>query len=321
MNRRRRRERSALPGWPALRAFFAHHYNSLLAGPRRLAARPLGAAMTLGVIAIALAMPAGLHLVVQNLQRLGGQQPDGRQISAYLKPGIDAQAAAALGKLLKALPEVDTVVAVDPDQSLAEFEQNARFADALNMLGENPLPWVLLVTPATSVSGSEAVAELAGRIEAEAVVDFAQVDLQWLNRLNALLDLASRASAVLALILGVAVALIVGNTIRLELQTRSEEIAITRLLGATDGFVRRPFLYLGAWYGLLGGAAAALVVSALVMITQGPVSRLAASYDSQFELSALSLVELAALVAGGALIGWLGAALAVSRQISKLDPG
>lgn len=317
MNRRQRRaaERGRMA---SVRAWLSHHAASFQSGPRHLAARPLGAVMTLGVIAVALAMPAGLHLAVKNLQRLGGAGADARQITLYLEVGANAVQAEALRESVAGYAGVAQVAAIDPTESLAQFEVHSGFTDALDMLGDNPLPWVLVITPEPDLD-SAAVVGLANALHQQPDVDFAQLDLQWLNRLNALLDLAGRASAVLAMILAVAVALIVGNTIRLELQSRGEEIAIARLLGATDGFVRRPFLYLGAWYGLLGGAAAIALVTAMVLAVQGPVSELAESYDSRFVLAGPGRLEIAVLVLGGAAIGWLGAALVVTRQIAALD--
>ena len=303
-----------------LRATAEHHLAMLLASLKRLGERPLSAAMTVGVIALALAMPAALHLAVKNLQQVAGQYEDLRQLSVYLHPGTDAADAQATQAALVGRLDIAAVTLLDPDQSLAEFRAYSGFGEALDALGDNPLPWVAVVVPAPTVTGPGQLQQMAEEIEALPAVDFAQLDLEWLNRLNALLRAASRASIVLASLLAIAVLLIVGNTIRLELQTRGEEIEITRLLGATDGFVRRPFLYLGFWYGLAGGLVAVLIILLALALVTGPVQELALSYQSQYRLAGPSGAEWVVLVVAGAAIGWLGALLAVARQISGLEP-
>ncbi len=304
----------------SLSTFFEHHLTSAGSSVQRLFARPLGSAMTAAVLAVALGLPAALYWLIGNLQAVGDRYPDARQISVFLPAASDRAAAETMAQQLRARDDVQTVSLLDPEQELAMLQQ--RFAEPalVEALPENPLPWTLLVVPAAELKDTASVQELADALAELPAVDSTLLDMQWLDRLNALLSLGGRAALVLAVLLSIAALLIVGNTIGLELKTRSAEIEITRLLGATDSFVRRPFLYLGLSYGLIGGALAALVIVLGVGMLVGPVGELAASYSSDLNLRWPGIVFIVALVAGGGAIGWAGAWLAASRQLGGLDP-
>ncbi len=303
-----------------LRGAIEHHGNSALGSLQRLQRRPLGSIMTAAVLAVALGLPAALFWLVSNLQKLGDAYPDAREISVFLPLSSSADSAQQLADRLSERADIKALRMLDPELELERFESRFGAAEALAALPANPLPWVLVVTPADAVSKAEQVAALADELGALDTVDSAQLDMKWLDRLNNLLQLASRAALVLAMLLSIAALLIVGNTIGLELKTRREEIAITRLLGATDGFVRRPFLYLGLWYGLAGGLLAAAVIFFGISLLEGPVNRFTGSYDSELGLVWPGPGFVLTLVGGGGLIGWLGAWLAASRQIAGLDP-
>ncbi|MFK7956974.1 MAG: permease-like cell division protein FtsX [Lysobacterales bacterium] len=316
MNRKVSQKKSS----SSLRAFFEHHLGSAGGSLGRLVKRPLGSVMTAAVLAVAMGLPAALYWLVDNLQSLGSAYPDAREISLFLPLAANEQQAQTLATELSEKPTVDGVRLLDPEQELARFTTRFSAADALAALEENPLPWVVVVSPATSVRAADDVAKLAKDLELMDGVETAQVDMKWLARLNALLALAGRGVLVLAGLLSLAALLIVGNTIGLELKTRREEIEITRLLGATDGFVRRPFLYLGLWYGLAGGLLAALVIFLGISLLAGPVAQFAQSYGSEQALIWPGPLFVAVLIGGGGLIGWLGAWLASSRQIAGLNP-
>lgn len=304
----------------SLSSFFEHHLDSAIGSIRRLLARPLGSAMTAAVLAVALGLPAAFYWLIGNLQTVGDQYPDARQISLFLPADGDRAAAEALAARLRSREDVQGVDLLDPEEELMILQQ--RFADPalIEALPANPLPWTVLVTPAARFKDTASVSALAQKLEVLPGVESTLLDMAWLDRLNALLALASRAALVLAVLLSIAALLIVGNTIGLELKTRSVEIEITRLLGATDSFVRRPFLYLGLSYGLLGGVLAALVIVLGVGLLAGPVSELAASYSSDLTLRWPGVLFVAALVLGGGAIGWAGAWLAAGRQLGALDP-
>src|SRR5690554_6417473 len=240
------RSRDAGPGLgERLRAWRELHLYSLFSSMGRLMQRPIATALTAGVMAVALVLPLCLVMLVDNLERVSGSFRETREVSLFLAPQTDAVAVDALAQRLREDPQIESVVVRSPEEGLAEFRQMTDFSDALALLSENPLPAVLLVTPASQLEPLE----LAQRLRALPEADFVQHDAQWRARLNAWLGFGRHLALVVAGLLGVGVLLVVGNTVRLDIQGRAEEIQTVQLLGATDGFVRRPFLYLGVWYG------------------------------------------------------------------------
>ncbi len=313
--------RKAGPRQRGLENYFTHHLRALFASLGQLVRAPLATLMTAAVIGIALALPAGFHALLASVQTVAaGWQGDMAQISLFLKPSIKEDQAAAMAKRLRAKPEVADVRYISPQQALAEFEQSSGLRDALAYLNENPLPAVLVVRPAEQYGTPAAARELLQRLGAMAEVDSAQLDLAWLERLHAMVGLAVRGVWLLAGVLAVGVLLVVGNTIRLGIQNRREEIIVTKLLGATDGFIRRPFVYGGMWYGLFGGLIALVVVNGLLLSLGGPAQQLAALYHSPFRLELLDGPASLMVLGAGAVLGWLGAWLAVSRHLRDVEP-
>ncbi len=313
------------PGWrrigSALRASAENHAYTLVASLGRLWGRPLASLMTVGVIAIALALPAGLHLALKNLRQLGDRWQVLGEISVFLGAGTDADTATRLADEIGARPDVASVRPIAPAEALADFRRHSGFDQALDGLPANPLPWVLVVSPTREALAGSGHSALGPQLEALPEVDFAQFDMEWLNRFDALLHIGRRGALMIGVLLAVAVLLIVGNTVRLELQARRPEVEISKLLGATDGFVRRPFLYLGVWYGVLGGLLAASLIAAVLALSGPPVATLAGAYQSDFRILGLSLPETAGLIGAGGAIGWLGSWIAVGRQLSEIKPG
>ena len=297
------------------------HAQVLLSTLGRLTRSPVSTLMTAAVIGIAVALPAGLHLLVKNLQTLSGAWEGSASISLFLHTEVSAEAARALEERLQRLPQVADTRLIGRDEALAEFRALSGFGEALDLLGENPLPAVLLVRPGPQASEPAAAEALVERLRQEPEVELAQLDLQWVRRLHAFTVAAQRGIAVLAVLLAAAVLLVVGNTIRLEVQNRHEEIAITRLVGATNAFIRRPFLYTGLWYGLLGGAIAWLLVTAGLWSLRGPLERLVGLYQSEFDLVTQAPAILGLLFLGTPLLGLIGAWLAVGRQLVQVEPG
>lgn len=303
-----------------LGAWAAHHGHSLLSTLGRLSRAPVATAMTVGVLGIALALPAALHLVVDNMRALSSSWESALQISVFLKPGVRVPEAEALATTLRARDDVGSVRVIGPDEALAEFREQSGFGAALDTLRDNPLPAVLVVAPAAGITSPGALEPLRGEIERQAAVDFVQLDTQWLQRLFAILAIAQRGIIVVAVLLGVAVVVTVGNTIRLDIQNRRQEIEVTKLIGGSDAFIRRPFLYTGFWYGVGGGLTAAILVALALFAVEGPVARLAGLYGSGFTLSGLGLLGFAALVGTGALLAWAGSWVAVGRHLDEIEP-
>ena len=306
------------PGWgERLAAFAGLHAYSLVSSLGRLSARPWATLLTVGVMAVALALLAGLLLAVSQFQGLAGDLREARALSLFLEAGQDGEAVEALASQLRQRADVAAVAVRTPEQGLAEFREMTAFAGALAVLDYNPLPPVLVVDPATD---TDPVA-LAAVLEAAPGAAFVQHDALWRERLAAWLGLGERLAWVVALLLGLGALLVVGNTVRLDIQGRAEEIAIVQLLGATDGFVRRPFLYLGAWYGLFAGLLALLLLAAALYALSAPVAALAGSYGG----AAPALVAPVAagsigLLLAATLLGWLGAWLAAGHHLRQARP-
>jgi len=310
----KREARAPRLGW---RAWREQHLYSLFSSLGRIAARPWTTLLTLLVMALALAMPLLLFLLLDNARQLGGDMQQAGAISVFMKPGESAD---ALALRARALPSVSAVVLKTPADGLEELRGQPGFADAMKLLRDNPLPAVLVVTPRDAASGSEAASALVAELQASPGVDLVQYDYLWRERLDAILAAATRAASVLAGLLALAALLIVGNTVRLDILGRSDEIGVMQLLGASSGFVRRPFLYTGLWYGAFSALIALLVVLVVEFTLLTPLTNLVASYDHRFALHAMGWAPAAVAFAGGALLGWLGAWLAASRHLAAGAP-
>lgn len=303
-----------------LRAWREQHLYSLFSSLGRIAARPWATLLTLLVMALALAMPLLLFVLLQNAQQLRGDMQDAGAINVFLKPNQDAAAADALARRLRARAGIASVVVKTPEQGLQEFRSQSGFADAMKVLHENPLPAVLIVTPRADASGADAPSVLAGSLGAEAEVDLVQYDAAWRQRLDAILAAATRAAEVLAGLLALAALLVVGNTVRLDIVGRAEEISVMQLLGASSAFVRRPFLYTGLWYGAFSATFALAVIAVVELLLFKPLADLVASYDHRFAIHGMGWLPALATLALGAALGWLGAWLAASRHLVRGMP-
>ncbi len=299
-------------------AWLDHHGYSIVASLGRLLRKPWATLLTIGVMAVALALPLGLWLVLDNVARLGGEVRESRDIAIFLKPEIDVAQAQAIGESLRARSDVAKVALVTPQQALEQLRARTDLADAIDALGveeaQAALPSVLRVSP----KGDELllVDSLKTLPEAERV----QHDALWRERLDAWLRFGGRAVLVLAVLLGLGALLVVGNTVRLDIQSRREEIGVLQLLGASDGFVRRPFLYLGAWYGLGAGALALGVLTAAWMALQQPLADLAAEYGSSFALRGLDPLQAGCVLLAAGLLGWLGAGFVAGHYLRQTRP-
>jgi cell division transport system permease protein len=296
------------------------HAQVALASLGHLVRNSLSSTMTCAVIGIALALPIGLHVILNNLQNLSGGWDSGASISLFLKQSVSDDEAGTLARKLRRHQRIESVELVTKATALNEFQRRSGFAEALQALDDNPLPALLVIQPKPDYTTAEAAQRLVRELELLPEADIVQLDLQWVRRLQAITVIAQRAVVVLASLLGMAVLLIVGNTIRLEIQNRHAEIEITKLIGATNAFIRRPFLYTGFWYGLFGGIIAWILVAISVTLLKGPVANLASLYESAFDLSSLNWLNILSLLAGSALLGLLGSWLAVGKHLSAIEP-
>ena len=320
------RWRGPVPGWPGLRIFgqarsWARlHVQTLIGSLGRLAAQPLATAMTVAVIGIALALPASLYLLLANLQGLSGHWDDSVELSLYLEPGESEARATALAAEIGAWPEVAATGLITAEQALAQFRAGSGLGDAVDALERNPLPHLVTVQPAPGHQAPEAIEALAQRLGELPEADVVQADADWVRRLFAMLEIARRLAAFAGALLAVGVLVIVGNTIRLDIQNRRDEIEVMKLVGGTDGFIRRPLLYGGTWYGLGGGLAALAVVQLGRFALSGPVERLSGLYGSGVRPAGLGWAGALGLVALGAILGWLGAWISTTRHLRRIEP-
>ena len=300
-------------------AWMDHHLYSFVASLGRFFRKPWSTLLTIGVMAVALALPLGLWVVLGNVQRFAGEVQTSRQISVFLKSDVDAARARALADELGRRAEVGAVALRTPDQGLQALRAQDGLGDAIDALAAtgadaNPLPWALLVTP----RGDDLT--LAESLRALPEADLVQHDALWRSRLDNWLRFGGRVALVLAALLGLGALLVVGNTVRLDIQSRRDEIGVLQLLGASDGFIRRPFLYLGAWYGLAAGAVALGLLTVAWMALRAPLADLAGSYGSAFSLQGVAPVQAALVVVGATLLGWLGAGIVTGHFLRQTRP-
>ena len=295
------------------------HLHTVLLSLGRLARTPLATLMTAGVIAISLALPAGLYVLLDNLRTVSGQWEQAAQVSLFLRQDLRLDAAQAFADEVRALPEVASVTLIPAEQALAEFRRTSGFGDALNALTENPLPTVLSIQPRVG-TGAARIKLMVETLGARDIVELAQLDMEWLERLFAMMDIVRHAITIIAVLLGFGVLLAVGNTIRLDIENRRNEIVVSKLIGATNAFIRRPFLYGGIWYGLLGGLGAWIVVSIGMSVIDAPVQQLTHLYQSGYQLRGLGFGGGIGLLLLGGTLGWCGAWLAVGRHLRAIEP-
>ncbi len=317
------RKESARPrrtgAWHLLAAWFQHHRLSAADSLVRVIENPGSSLLTWLVIGIALALPVGLNVALDNVSRVSDGWDSPAQISLFLQDGAGNDEAQRLTDELAARQDVAATRFIPREEALDEFRDLSGFADVLANLQENPLPNLVLVTPRTTLEEPEVVALRAELEEISAVAE-AVLDMAWLQRLNTLMELSRRIVLAVGGMLVIGVLLILGNTIRLAIENRRDEIVIVKLVGGSNGFVRRPFLYTGLWYGVGGGALAAILVSAALWFLEEPISDLALLYESAFYLSGLGVMGALNLVILGGLLGLAGAWLAVSRHLVRIEP-
>ncbi len=303
-----------------LRTWLARHAQTLLGSLGRLAAQPAATVMTMAVIGIALALPLLFGVFLHNVRGATATWNQAFNLSIYLNASAGGSQAQALAKTLKARPDVAAVRVITAEQGLAEFREASGFGTALEALGENPLPDTLIVTPSVAASNPRGTDSLRAAITGLPGVQLVQLDTEWVNRLQALLEILTRIAWLTGALLGVGVSLVIGNTIRLDIVNRRAEIEVLKLVGASDGFARRPFLYTGAWYGFGGGAMAVILASVAVAVMRGPADQLARLYGSSFHLTGLDFASTLGLVLAAAFLGLLGSWLAASRHIRAINP-
>lgn len=301
------------------KAWIQHHRLSAADSLMRVLDSPGSSVLTWLVIGIALALPVGLNVALDNVSQVSAGWDSPAQISLFLQGEVSPDRLRELEGELGARQDVSKTRVISREEALDEFRTLSGFADVLASLQQNPLPDLILVTPDAALD-EPAVSALRAELQGNSDVAEAVLDMEWLQRLNSLMELSRRLVLAIGGMLVIGVMLILGNTIRLAIENRRDEIVIVKLVGGGNGFVRRPFLYTGLWYGVGGGVLAALLVSAALWSLEKPIRDLAMLYESAFQLSGLGVMGSLNLVILGGLLGLAGAWLAVSRHLARIQP-
>ncbi len=300
--------------------FWVHHFQQAVGSLGELWRTPLASLMTMAVLGVSLALPAAFHLMLKNAERITDSWDNAAEISLFVHRDVSEKNIQNLIKRVGLYPEVDMVTYISKAQAIDEFREMSGFGKALDYLDNNPLPAVLLVTPNVSsatVAGSKL---LLAKLEQEKEVEQGKLDIEWLERLHSILSLAVDMVLAVAFLLLASVLLIVGNTVRLNILNRRSEIEVMKLVGATDAFIQRPFLYTGLWYGIIGGLIAWVLTSSLVLYTEGAVIKLAGLYQSEFRLIGLTGSEFLLMIGLAGALGLGASYVSVKRHIRAIEP-
>jgi cell division transport system permease protein len=301
-------------------AYFERHAQTLVGSVGRVVQQPVAALMTMAVIAVALALPLFLNLLLQNARVATGNWNEAFDLTVYMDKKAGPVRVQAVVKQLRLREDVAAVRLITADQALAEFRNDSGFGKALDALTDNPLPDTLVVTPSLAASTALGTANLKSAIAAIGDVQTVQIDTEWVKRLRAILDILKRVVLLTGGLLGLGIVLIVSNTIRLDILNRRAEIEVMKLVGASDGFARRPFLYSGMLYGLGGGVLALLLVAVAAALLARPVEQLALAYGSGLRLGGMSLAMDAGVLGLAVALAWLGSWLSATRHIRAIEP-
>lgn len=304
----------------AIATWGARHAQALLGSVGRLTRAPVATLLTVVVVGLALALPLALRLLVDNTRAATGDFANAVDVTVYFKSNVSLERAEQLRRNATKRSGVATVTLVAADKALAEFREYSGFGAALEALESNPLPHVLNVRPRPDASSPAQLEQLKRYFAAWPEVEIVQIDTEWVQRFASILEVLRRLLLVAAAVLGLGVLAVIGNTIRLEILNRRAEIEVTKLVGGSNAFVRRPFLYTGVLYGLGGALLAWLLLAGALAFLAGPVDELARLYGSRFTLRSPGSDEVLQLLAGGVLLGWVAAWGSTARHLSRIQP-
>jgi cell division transport system permease protein len=301
--------------------FFIRHLQVFFYSLGLLSRTPFATLMTASALGIALALPAGLYVILDHVKQLGGDFNSINQISLFMKQEISTKNTLKLQQHLDHYPEIAQVQYISRKVALAEFKQHSGFGDALKSLKNNPLPHLLIVYPSLIYSEPEQIKQLVNKLKQIKQVERIQLDIQWLQRLYTIIHIGQRGIIIVGSLLALAVLLIIGNTIRLAIENRRSEIVVMKLVGGTDSFIRRPFLYTGFLYGLMGSLIAMVLVNISLIMINTPLRQLSLLYDNNiYSLNLMSINMSISLLFLGCLLGFLGARIAVSQHLKEIEP-
>ena len=305
--------------WQRIKHWAVQHRLESVDAVKRLLQNRLSTLVTLLLLAVVLAVPTFMYSLLGNLKQLTPGTDFEPQLALYLSPELQADELDRFSRSLLLRDDLLSVELISSDVGASEFKSHSELGELISLLDENPLPAVVLAIPrdqdpATMKALRESMAALPE-------VDVAELDVEWLERLEIILGSFSSISFVLALLLGLTVLLVIANTIRMMISSRQEEIEVSLLIGATAAWVRRPFLYAGLLYGFFGAVLSLVMVYFSLALVEAPLSKLTELYIGRFDLQGPDLSLIMALLLGGTILGWIGAFIAVSRQMGQLNQG
>lgn len=300
--------------------FFVGHVRQALSSLGELWRSPAATLMTVGVLGLSITLPSTLYILVKNTEKVSAGWEQASEISLFLYQGTSQNNIDQLVTRLNLWPEVGEITHISADQALNEFKQLSGFGDALEYLDTNPLPDVVLISPTAKHASPTAASILLDKLRKEREVELGKLDIEWLERLHGFLDIAKELVTVVAILLFLAVILIIGNTIRLNILSRRDEIMVMKLVGATDAFIHRPFLYTGFWFGLLGGLMAWFAVLILLWWMDNSISHVTSLYQKDFSLTGLDFYSLLLMLLVSVLLGLAGSAISVNRHVKEIEP-
>lgn len=305
------------------RAWSRRHSYSFFSSLGVLLQHKVGTLMTVLVLGLAMFLPLGLYVTLANLGEMNLHQDEWSAVTVFFASGTNEVEVRRVADELEKSLQPEKVVVISPAEGLAGFREASGFGESLDMLEENPLPWVMQVSPQPGSTGQveESVAELTAYLQSIDSIEVTQFDYKWLQRLGRMLELGEAVVTVLIILFGFAVMVVVANTIRLDVASHAEEIEILALVGAGNAFIRQPFLYTGLWYGLMGGMLAIVLLYLTLFYLGGPLGLLLETYGTVFSMRGLGGSNTLWLLLGGGLLGWLGAWISVQRYLRLLQVG
>lgn len=303
-----------------IRSLASYHLQAASNSLNLLCRKPMATMMTVVVIAITLTLPALFWVFSDNLEKITKNWQKGGHISLYLKPALSSAEEQNTLEQVQALAGVGKASLKTSAEGLQELQRQEGMHDIMRYLPENPLPATIEVIPALAVNQPFQIEQLFNRLKVLPQVEQAKLDMEWITRLHAILGFANKAAHAVMALLACAVVLIIGNTLRLAIHNRHEEIQVLKLIGATDSFIARPFLYSGIWFSLAGAILAVLFVNIFMLSFAVAIKQLASAYQMNYPIMGLSVKQAYLLVLVSTLLGWLGARLSVNRQLASIEP-
>lgn len=313
-------DRGKVPTLTVAIMWIVTNFRQLVASLGELSRTPIPTAMTVAVLGLSVTLPTTLYVLVHNLERVSANWEGASEISLFLRTDRSVGDAQQLIKRLRTWPEIDNITFVSADQAMEEFKTLSGFGDAVEYLDKNPLPHVVLVYPNERNASPTAAAVLLEKLQKQREVELGKLDIEWLQRLHAIVAIAGDLAFIIAALLFVSVVLIIGNTIRLNIFNKRNEILVMKLVGATDGFIQRPFLYTGFWYGFLGGILAWIAVGLLLWWMSSSIAHIAELYQQDFELHGLTFGTLLTMLLLSVGLGLVGSFVSVQRYVNEIEP-